>query len=81
MTNNRNYSNIREYKMGLLNRSLISPLVKRLGLSNKDVANNEGLLVEYGENSKEIEKLEAKLSTLYSRQEHIEEVIKVEVKK
>ena len=67
--------------MGLLNRSLISPLVKRLGLSNKDVANNEGLLVEYGENSKEIEKLEAKLSTLYSRQEHIEEVIKVEVKK
>ena len=38
--------------MGLLNRSLISPLVKRLGLSNKDVANNEGLLVEYGENSK-----------------------------
>lgn len=65
--------------MGLLNRSLISPLVKRLGLSNKDVANNEGLLVEYGENSKEIEKLEAKLSTLYSRQEHIEEVIKVEV--
>ena len=65
--------------MGLLNRSLISPLVKRLGLSNKDVANNENLLVEYGENSKEIEKLEAKLSTLYSRQEHIEEVIKVEV--
>ena len=65
--------------MGLLNRSLISPLVKRLGLSNKDVANNEGLLVEYGENSKEIEKLEAKLSTLYSRQEHIEEVIKAEV--
>lgn len=64
--------------MGLLNRSLISPLVKRLGLSNKDVANNEGLLVEYGENSKEIEKLEAKLSTLYSRQEHIEEVIKAE---
>ena len=65
--------------MGLLNRSLISPLVKRLGLSNKDVANNENLLVEYGENSKEIEKLEAKLSTLYSRQEHIEEVIKAEV--
>ena len=65
--------------MGLLNRSLISPLVKRLGLSNKDVANNEGLLVEYGENSKEIERLENKLSTLYSRQEHIEEVIKVEV--
>ena len=30
-------------------------------------------------NSKEIEKLEAKLSTLYSRQEHIEEVIKAEV--
>ena len=65
--------------MGLLNRSLISPLVKRLGLSNKDVANNEGLLVEYGENSKEIEKLEAKLSTLYARQEHIEERIKAEV--
>ena len=65
-------------KMGLLNRSLISPLVKRLGLSNKDVANNEGLLVEYGENSKEIERLENKLSTLYSRQEHIEEVIKAE---
>ena len=65
--------------MGLLNRSLISPLVKRLGLSNKDVANNEGLLVEYGENSKEIERLENKLSTLYSRQEHIEEVIKAEV--
>ena len=65
--------------MGLLNRSLISPLVKRLGLSNKDVANNEGLLVEYDENSKEIEKLEGKLSTLYSRQEHIEEVIKAEV--
>ena len=65
--------------MGLLNRSLISPLVKRLGLSNKDVANNEGLLVEYGENSKEIERLENKLSILYSRQEHIEEVIKVEV--
>ena len=65
--------------MGLLNRSLISPLVKRLGLSNKDVANNEGLLVEYGENSKEIERLEKTLSILYSRQEHIEEVIKVEV--
>ena len=65
--------------MGLLNRSLISPLVKRLGLSNKDVASNEGLLVEYGENSKEIERLENKLSILYSRQEHIEEVIKVEV--
>ena len=64
--------------MGLLNRSLISPLVKRLGLSNKDVANNEGLLVEYGENSKEIERLENKLSILYSRQEHIEEVVKVE---
>ena len=64
--------------MGLLNRSLISPLVKRLGLSNKDVANNEGLLVEYGENSKEIERLENKLSILYSRQEHIEEVIKAE---
>lgn len=67
--------------MGLLNRSLISPLVKRLGLSNKDVANNEGLLVEYGENSKEIERLEKTLSILYSRQEHIEEVIKAEVKK
>lgn len=65
--------------MGLLNRSLISPLVKRLGLSNKYVENNECLLIEYGENSKEIEKLEAKLSTLYSRQEHIEEVIKAEV--
>lgn len=65
--------------MGLLNRSLISPLVKRLGLSNKDVANNECLLVEYGENSKEIERLENKLSILYSRQEHIEEVIKAEV--
>ena len=64
--------------MGLLNRSLISPLVKRLGLSKEDVANNEGLLVEYGENSKEIERLENKLSTLYSRQEHIEEVIKAE---
>ena len=65
--------------MGLLNRSLISPLVKRLGLSNKDVANNETLLIEYGENSKEIEKLEEKISTLYARQEHIEEVIKVEI--
>ena len=65
--------------MGLINKTLISPLVKRLGLSNKDVANNEGLLVEYGENSKEIEKLEEKLSTLYSRQEHIEEMIKAEV--
>ena len=65
--------------MGLLNRSLISPLVKRLGLSNKDVANNEGLLVEYGENSKEIEKLEEKIYTLYARQEHIEERIKAEV--
>lgn len=79
MTNNRNYSNIREYKMGLINKTLISPLVKRLGLSNKDVANNESLLVEYGDNSKEIEKLEEKLSTLYSRQEHIEEMIKAEV--
>ncbi len=65
--------------MGLLNRSLISPLVKRLGLSNKDVANNESLLVEYGENSKEIEKLEEKLSILYNRQEYIEEVIKAEI--
>ena len=65
--------------MGLLNRSLISPLVKRLGLSKKDVANNETLLIEYGENSKEIERLENKLSILYSRQEHIEEVIKAEV--
>ena len=65
--------------MGLLNRSLISPLVKRLGLSNKDVANNECLLVEYGENSKEIEQLEEKISTLYARQEHIEERIKAEV--
>ena len=65
--------------MGLLNRSLISPLVKRLGLSKKDVANNETLLIEYGENSKEIERLENKLSTLYARQEHIEETIKAEV--
>ena len=65
--------------MGLLNRSLISPLVKRLGLSKKDVANNETLLIEYGENSKEIERLENKLSTLYARQEHIEEMIKAEV--
>ncbi len=65
--------------MGLINKTLISPLVKRLGLSNKDVANNESLLVEYGENSKEIEKLEEKLSTLYARQEHIEEMIKAEV--
>ena len=65
--------------MGLLNRSLISPLVKRLGLSKKDVANNETLLIEYDENSKEIEKLEEKISTLYARQEHIEEVIKAEV--
>lgn len=65
--------------MGLINRALISPLVKRLGLSNKDVANNEGLLVEYGENSKEIERLEETLSILYSRQEHIEEVLKAEV--
>ena len=65
--------------MGLLNKVLISPLVKRLGLSKKDVANNECLLVEYGENSKEIERLENKLSTLYARQEHIEETIKAEV--
>ena len=65
--------------MGLLNKVLISPLVKRLGLSNKYVEDNECLLIEYGENSKEIERLENKLSTLYSRQEHIEEVIKVEV--
>ena len=65
--------------MGLLNRSLISPLVKRLGLSNKYVEDNECLLIEYGENSKEIERLENKLSTLYARQEHIEEVIKAEV--
>lgn len=65
--------------MGLLNRSLISPLVKRLGLSNKYVENNECLLIEYGENSKEIERLENKLSTLYARQEHIEETIKAEV--
>ena len=66
--------------MGLLNRSLISPLVKRLGLSKKDVANNETLLIEYGENSKEIERLENKLSTLYARQEHIEETIKAEIR-
>ncbi len=79
MTNNKNYSNIREYKMGLINKTLISPLVKRLGLSNKDVANNESLLVEYGGNSKEIEKLEEKLSILYNRQEHIEEIIKAEI--
>ena len=65
--------------MGLINKTLMSPLVKRLGLSNKYVEDNECLLIEYGENSKEIEKLEAKLSTLYSRQEHIEEVIKAEV--
>lgn len=65
--------------MGLLNKVLISPLVKRLGLSKKDVANNETLLIEYGENSKEIERLENKLSTLYARQEHIEETIKAEV--
>ena len=65
--------------MGLLNRSLISPLVKRLGLSKKDVANNETLLIEYGENNKELEKLEEKISTLYARQEHIEEMIKAEV--
>ena len=65
--------------MGLLNKVLISPLVKRLGLSKKDVANNECLLIEYGENSKELEKLEEKISTLYARQEHIEEHIKAEV--
>ena len=65
--------------MGLLNRSLISPLVKRLGLSNKYVEDNECLLIEYGENSKEIERLENMLSTLYARQEHIEETIKAEV--
>ena len=65
--------------MGLLNKTLISPLVKRLGLSKKDVANNETLLIEYGENSKELEKLEEKISTLYARQEHIEEMIKAEV--
>ena len=66
--------------MGLLNKVLISPLVKRLGLSKKDVANNETLLIEYGENSKEIERLENKLSTLYARQEHIEETIKAEIR-
>ena len=65
--------------MGLLNKTLISPLVKRLGLSKKDVANNETLLIEYGENNKELEKLEEKISTLYARQEHIEEMIKAEV--
>ena len=65
--------------MGLLNKVLISPLVKRLGLSKKDVANNETLLIEYGENNKELEKLEEKISTLYARQEHIEETIKAEV--
>ena len=65
--------------MGLLNKVLISPLVKRLGLSNKYVEDNETLLVEYGENSKELERLENKLSTLYARQEHIEEMIKAEV--
>lgn len=65
--------------MGLLNKTLISPLVKRLGLSKKDVANNETLLIEYSENSKEIEKLEEKISALYARQEHIEEVVKAEV--
>lgn len=65
--------------MGLLNKVLISPLVKRLGLSNKYVEDNECLLIEYGENSKEIEKLEEKISTLYARQEHIEERIKAEV--
>ena len=66
--------------MGLLNKVLISPLVKRLGLSKKDVANNETLLIEYGENSKELEKLEEKISTLYARQEHIEETIKAEIR-
>ncbi len=66
--------------MGLLNKVLISPLVKRLGLSNKDVANNETLLIEYGENNKELEKLEEKISTLYARQEHIEEIIKAEIR-
>ena len=65
--------------MGLLNKVLISPLVMRLGLSKKDVANNETLLIEYGENNKELEKLEEKISTLYARQEHIEEMIKAEV--
>ena len=65
--------------MGLLNKVLISPLVKRLRLSNKYVENNECLLIEYCENSKEIERLENKLSTLYARQEHIEEMIKAEV--
>ena len=65
--------------MGLLNKVLISPLVRRLGLSKKDVANNETLLIEYGENNKELEKLEEKISTLYARQEHIEEMIKAEV--
>lgn len=65
--------------MGLLNKVLISPLVKRLGLSNKYVEDNECLLIEYGENGKEIERLENKLSTLYARQEHIEETIKAEV--
>ena len=40
--------------MGLLNKVLISPLIKRLGLSNKYVEDNETLLIEYGENSKEI---------------------------
>ena len=65
--------------MGLLNMVLISPLVKRLGLSNKYVENNECLLIEYGENNKELEKLEEKISTLYARQEHIEETIKAEV--
>ena len=65
--------------MGLLNKVLISPLVKRLGLSNKYVEDNECLLIEYGENNKELEKLEEKISTLYARQEHIEEMIKAEV--
>ncbi len=66
--------------MGLLNKVLISPLVKRLGLSNKYVEDNECLLIEYGENSKEIERLENKLSTLYARQEHIEETFKAEIR-
>ena len=66
--------------MGLINKTLISPLVKRLGLSNKYVEDNECLLIEYGENSKEIERLENKLSTLYARQEHIEETIKAEIR-
>ncbi len=65
--------------MGLINKTLISPLIKRLGLSNKYVEDNECLLIEYGENNKELEKLEEKISTLYARQEHIEEMIKAEV--